>query len=89
MFSKTVFAAAFVAAMTVAGASQARVAIKFGDLDMTNANGVTKLDARIEGAARTFCASEARVLTVQASCRAAIRAEAKEKLSKLGVAKAG
>ncbi|WP_269715243.1 UrcA family protein [Caulobacter sp. NIBR2454] len=79
---KTVFAAAaFSTFIVAAGVSQAEVAVKFSDLDLSKASGAAKLEQRISRASRAMCAVDRGAWAQQAECRAAVREEFQTKLA--------
>lgn len=81
MLKTVLAAAAFSSFIVAAGASQAEVAVKFSDLDLTKASGAAKLEQRITRAGRALCAGDRGSWGRQAECRAAVRQEFQTKLA--------
>lgn len=80
-------------AVAPAAAEEVRVAVPFGDLDITTPAGAEALAARIEAGVETVCARpESRAMTAFAAwdaCKANARAEAVAQLAEKGAAVEG
>jgi UrcA family protein len=76
-------AIAFTATLAIAGASNAAVTVKVGDLNLANPAQAQELKVRVDKAARDFCRANFNP-TADATlgkCRQAIRAEVYEKVA--------
>ncbi|WP_369058144.1 UrcA family protein [Caulobacter sp. 73W] len=81
MLKTVLAAAAFSALIVAASASQAEVAVKFSDLDLSKASGAAKLEQRINRAGRALCAQDRGSWGRQADCRVAVRQEFQTKFA--------
>lgn len=66
-------AALAVAVLSASAASASDYRVAFGDLDLGSPEGASRLDRRIDRAARSACATGSRV--AEAQCRTAFRGE--------------